>query len=775
MPPPGSLDRDDVLRAHGTKHDVLHMASAMGLEIPRSNRIRCPFPGCDPERNRGASVSVREVAGIAQIKCFRCGESGTAIDLVMHRDGVGLQQALETLAGSIPAPRPAPQPHLQLVRTPQDDADKLRPAQVRAIWQALAEHDADGEVYLSGRDLEFRDASVLRFTKPDHPEEEIRTFHQRDRKIAMLLTDVLGQPRGIQGRLVREPRGREPKQRTIRRGVSGRAFFGHPEKICDVWLVCVAEGMADTLALLEWAQGDNRVNGCVVGAAGKENLAHIAEELAANNLDVSGIVFALFPQNDRPENKSRIEFRRLGQLLAQLGAHVLTINTPSEHKDVAIWRKTDPSIEWPPKELADALEFVSETSAGGVPQAPDGQALPVRNEYRVQFNSQGLATLTALLDDPVTRESIIGLSDIFKMRKRTEEIYIGGRRVTDRDITTMRVQIEMTQTTPEGKPLKFNEQEVIRVLHLLASRRQFDPVEEYLRSLTWDQTPRISVGLPQRMGVDPHTLESHFLELWMVQCVRRALDPGCKSDSVLLLVDDGSGGLFKSTFFRTMASDEFFSDSPMTLGDKDGMLICGQKWIIEWPELDAVFRSGETRTKGFITSNQDTFRPPYARSTVTVGRSCVFVGTSNDKRCLRPDGTGLRRWMPIEIRKKIDIGWVKDNRDQLWAEAFMLALNPELHYLQDEYRDVAIAHVAQFEQSDEWTELIAKHHTSDKRRDEYTSADLLIEAIGKPPGQWEQKDQRRIAAACKALGWEKTSVWRNERTVRVYVPKRADV
>jgi putative DNA primase/helicase len=200
----------------------------------------------------------------------------------------------------------------------------------------------------------------------------------------------------------------------------------------------------------------------------------------------------------------------------------------------------------------------------------------------------------------------------------------------------------------------------------------------------------------------------------------------------------------------------------------------GRMHIIEWAELDSMRRARDSQsTKAFLTSRADTFRPPYGRNTVTIPRCCVIVGTTNDEGFLS-DPTGSRRFWPVKV-KGVDVEWVKVHRDQLWAEAVIAFGAGEIHYIEAEHTEALTAHAAKFEQHDPWATLIHEHHESVKGgQPDYTTGELLDDAIKKPTGQWTLGDQMRVGRVCTTLlGWKRVMGRRAGRRVWVYrIPDR---
>jgi predicted P-loop ATPase len=160
------------------------------------------------------------------------------------------------------------------------------------------------------------------------------------------------------------------------------------------------------------------------------------------------------------------------------------------------------------------------------------------------------------------------------------------------------------------------------------------------------------------------TLFVLLVRRWFISLVARALSPGCKVDTALIL--EGAQGAGKSSFFRVIAG-EWFSDTEMAL-DKDAMLQLRGAWVYEWSELENVTsRQSVSRVKAFLTSTEDKYRPPFGRTPITVKRSGVSVGSTNNQDFLH-DPSGSRRFWVIPI-SGIDLPRLKAQREQLLAEA----------------------------------------------------------------------------------------------------------
>jgi predicted P-loop ATPase len=172
---------------------------------------------------------------------------------------------------------------------------------------------------------------------------------------------------------------------------------------------------------------------------------------------------------------------------------------------------------------------------------------------------------------------------------------------------------------------------------------------------------------------------------WTISLVARGLQPGCKVDNVLVL--QGVGGLGKSTAFSIFGG-EWFCDTAISLGDKDSRMMAGQYWICEMAEIVAFKKTGHDTLKSFFSSSVDRFRPPYAAAFEESPRRCIWVGTTNDDDFL-VDETGNRKYWPV-ICKYIEgaMELLKQDRDQLLAEAVAAFKAGEKWHF--DYKDIAI-------------------------------------------------------------------------------------
>ncbi len=222
---------------------------------------------------------------------------------------------------------------------------------------------------------------------------------------------------------------------------------------------------------------------------------------------------------------------------------------------------------------------------------------------------------------------------------------------------------------------KFTDADTHKALMAVARRATFHPVAERLKALpAWDGvTDFLELLATETLHLPVEdTLSRALLRRTFIGAVARAMEPGCKLDTVCILV--GDQGALKSTFFELAAGGpEFFSDTAVDLKHKDGLMQVQAVWFYEWSELETKRRSDESAAKAFLSARVDKFRAPYGRTVEEHRRGCIIVGTTNADRFLT-DPTGARRYWPITLPKgkRLGLGWFRKHWGEVWAQALDL-------------------------------------------------------------------------------------------------------
>lgn len=285
-----------------------------------------------------------------------------------------------------------------------------------------------------------------------------------------------------------------------------------------------------------------------------------------------------------------------------------------------------------------------------------------------------------------------------------------------------------------------------------AREKPFHPIQQYLRGVTWDGVPRLaSMALDYLGSSDP--LHAEMIRRWMIGAVARALRPGCKLDTPLMLV--GAQGARKSTFFAVLGG-EWFADTTIDITNKDSALQIHSAWIYELSELENVFIGArESRIKAWVTSTHDLFRPPYGRVAERRARSVVICGTTNREQFLT-DNTGSRRnWVVSVLIDRIPVERLVEHRDQLWAEAVAAYDAGEPWWFTDQADEVARERAnQQFQEHDSWEDPISAYLSSPLFATT-TMTEVLEGALKIDIARHDRASQMRAARILKQLGWSR--------------------
>ncbi len=214
---------------------------------------------------------------------------------------------------------------------------------------------------------------------------------------------------------------------------------------------------------------------------------------------------------------------------------------------------------------------------------------------------------------------------------------------------------------------------VMQQVELVAWENRYDPLRDYLRSLKWNGESCLKNWLVRYANVVALPGEEALIDAigmkWAIGGVARALNPGCKNDTVLVL--EGEQGQRKTSLFETLGG-EWYADMALAIGDKDSKMQVARSWVIEIPDLASLKKTGELNSiKAFFSTRIDSFRPPYGRGIITSPRRNIFAATTNDEQYLA-DSTGNRRFVCVRSQGTVDLQAMIRDRDQFWAEAVVL-------------------------------------------------------------------------------------------------------
>jgi putative DNA primase/helicase len=256
--------------------------------------------------------------------------------------------------------------------------------------------------------------------------------------------------------------------------------------------------------------------------------------------------------------------------------------------------------------------------------------------------------------------------------------------------------------------------QVPAVLELLADANSFNPVADWIKSKPWDgidRLPSFYGTVTTREGFSQR-LKQLCMRKWMLSAVAAAFTPqGFRARGVLVF--QGPQSIGKTAWLQSLVSDPILRDLVIKVDhmldatNKDSVLGAITHWLVEIGELDSSMKKDVARLKGFLTSNTDKVRRPYARTESEYARRTVFFATVNDHNFL-VDHTGNTRWWTIPV----------------------LSLN-YTHAL--DMQQIFAQLAAYFERGDEWwltaeEEALLEEHNQDHRANSVLR-DLLLEVV----------------------------------------------
>lgn len=315
------------------------------------------------------------------------------------------------------------------------------------------------------------------------------------------------------------------------------------------------------------------------------------------------------------------------------------------------------------------------------------------------------------------------------------------------DIVYTMVYIQKTYTFFEKVPVTTVQEGIITVSH----KHVVNPPVDLIKGTTWDNVPRIDTWLTKVFGVEDSAVHRAIAANWLKGLVNRVCSPGCKFDTVMVL--EGVQGIGKSSALRTLG-EPWYAETTMDIDTKDFQLILTQNIIVEFSEGASLSRSASAAMKQKITDQEDNFRKPYDRTSQKYPRHCVFAMTTNEEQYLK-DHTGNRRWLPVALpEQKADIEWLKQNRVQMFAEAYhrVYELKETTYEFPDEELDILRSDRLE---EDPWIAKISHWFfdilTEEQRNEGITAAQAYEEGIHGGAGMRDIRpgETHRIASILK--------------------------
>jgi hypothetical protein len=420
-------------------------------------------------------------------------------------------------------------------------------------------------------------------------------------------------------------------------------------------------------------------------------------------------------------------------------------------------------VGWPRCDTIKKIgsKFCDQCPHFGLGKSPLNFALPSTSAD----NQNSLATLPGSGNYQLAFNTLATSGKTFTYDVFHGRMFVDGLELSDEICGELRNYIIREAQKDPGKDHVF---EAARALCALG---KFNPVVDYLQGVEWDGQSRLSTWLIDYAGAEDTSLNRAIGRKFLIGVVRRALFPGSKFDTALIL--EGVQGSGKSSLAAALAgSDDNFLDHDIThLPAKEQMEQLRGRWIVELPELSGMQRADVNAVKAFMSRRVDRGRPAYGRAVVDQPRTCVFIGTVNEGQYLR-DETGNRRFWTVAVGK-IDVRGVANDRDQLLAEAVAAVRAGEDALLPSSLWAAAATEQEKRKIEDPWTEILeglagqpVVHNGMNKL---FVANDDIWSKLALPCERQTGSAGERITRIMTALEWERARVWRDGRARRGYL------
>ena len=292
-----------------------------------------------------------------------------------------------------------------------------------------------------------------------------------------------------------------------------------------------------------------------------------------------------------------------------------------------------------------------------------------------------------------------------------------------------------------------------------AQKKSYHPVVEFLLGIELnDSVEPIDLNTVASSYLDVEDeLSNAMLAACLIGLIARAFQPGIKFDNCLVL--QGAEGIRKSSFWRTLASDDWFCDTWQDK-DQDLYMAINQCWLYELAELDYMTtKKDQGRLKGLFSSATDTFKRPYARGTGKFPRPSILVATSNRFDFLSdPSATHRRYWViqlphDPELKQFIDINKLKVDRERILKAAILAYRNGHKPFLTQEQQNESNLRNESFQSEHPFMARLAEW--VQRESFPFSTEQALIGSYCRTEENIKPMDSKEAANCLRALGFEK--------------------
>lgn len=293
--------------------------------------------------------------------------------------------------------------------------------------------------------------------------------------------------------------------------------------------------------------------------------------------------------------------------------------------------------------------------------------------------------------------------------------------------------------------------------------RQRNLIAEYFDSLPPVNEAKVLPTLATDALGCKDPFDNVLLMKTLVAAARRAREPGAFHKAMLVLKGEQQCG--KTPFVKILAGDWYQTTGNGNLAERDTILSCQGKLLVEVEELSALNKADADALKTAISRTHDPITKKYEPDDRTYPRSFTLIGTTNKDEFLT-DTSGNARYWVVEVGQ-IDLERIEQLRDVIWAEADFLARSGCSNELEVEVRPTLDQRNDLYLNRHPWEDEV-KAYLSGKK--EITSATTVLLHVLK--GDLTKADTRArnaVAGIMRALGCKPYRKWKDGKTVVVWL------
>ncbi len=296
--------------------------------------------------------------------------------------------------------------------------------------------------------------------------------------------------------------------------------------------------------------------------------------------------------------------------------------------------------------------------------------------------------------------------------------------------------------------IEFSPEAVRRMTTLQAQQKPSHAVKDYLRSLVWDGKSRLADLMRKGFGcgLEPQQTDIQLWDIGQKFClslVARILNPQARNDSVVVL--QGAQGVRKSAAFEALVPNpEWYTNAPLRGIERDPVLAIQGKWIYEISEIQSYKKNEQESLKRFISRRYDAYRAPFTSEVREVYRNTTFVATTSEDS-FEDTCPGDRIYVRVTTRETHPV-WIRENRDQLWAEAVVL------YDRNVSWEDMGVLPEDCLGVSDEWASILLAYIRSGTQDGFFSVERILTQWLNIPEEKISRVERTRIVDLMRSLG-----------------------